>query len=465
MKKPKLPKPHKVGDIVNENGVEMQVMAADKSKEGHFILYKMSAEPIAKRKGYITNDQILGAKIEHYPPPFVPHGARRDPATLKESDWNFVELMKRPLEEKKVALFHELARESARVRLACNLFSNPPDIVKRINDAEGAGDFEFKVMQKWKVGEWKAKQAHEEAQRFLERTECRYPYGAGEMMAELVAKDTGWNELSDEQRADVMKLQEAIESQRVKHEGRTNKDVPCGGPGWPYDDAIQFAKRHWQELKSEWPEYGYNDGKPGRMVLAPRRNGSDAPLVLSESLELCVCLNFSDDELLNSFRKWLHWRRKNLHDDLSEFRQGEGVGLRTDSSRIDAAFKAIAALRLRAKFSSKKEAAITFRDIYEAKRSKKKTPEAAPLADVKKLADAAVKLGQEFLPNCSLDSAPVNDPRKRAWVHLCSNCGKLQRREPDKEPNQKRYTRWRCRKCDHRESSRWDGKEWILCED
>ncbi|MBL9134208.1 MAG: hypothetical protein JNG86_23540, partial [Verrucomicrobiaceae bacterium] len=112
-------KTHKVGDIVNDEGFEMQVMAVSKSKGGFFTSYKMSAEPIAKRKGYITNNQILGARIEHFPPPFVPHGARRDPATLKKSDWNFVELMKRPLAEKKVALFHELARESARVRLAC----------------------------------------------------------------------------------------------------------------------------------------------------------------------------------------------------------------------------------------------------------------------------------------------------------------------------------------------------------
>jgi hypothetical protein len=507
MKKPKLPKPHKVGDIVNENGVELKVMEVSQGALG--FGYKMSAEPIAKRKGYITNDQILGARIEHYPPPFVPHGARRDPAALKESDWNFVELMKRPLEEKKVALFHELARESARVRLACARLEAGAAIESEWQNKK-AGAYQ-KESQARKVAEGikarlataksikaqaalqakleKANQAlslakseyshiavtsgngqervdFAEAQRFLERLEKRFPYGVGEMMAWLVAKDVGWNELSAEQRADVMRRQTEYESRREKHEGRLNKDVPCGGPGWPYNDSIQFAGRHWQELKSEWPEYGGgNDGKPGRMVLAPKGNGKDAPLVLSESLEICVCLNFSDDEILDSFERWLQWRRKNLHDDLKEFREGEGVGLRLDDRRINKAFKALAALRLRATCQSKQEAAIIFRETYEAKRSKKAEADAAPMADVKDLADDAVKIGMEFLPYCPLDSAPVNDPRKNPWDHLCSNCGKLQSREPDKEPNQKGYTRWRCHKCDHRESSRWDGKEWILCED
>jgi len=508
MKKPKLPKPHKVGDIVNENGVEMQVMAAGKSKEGHFIHYKLSAEPIAKRKGYITNNQIIGAKIQHYPPPFVPHGARRDPATLKESDWNFVELMKRPLAEKKVALFHELARESARVRLACERIEAGAAIESEWQNKKAAAyqkecqarevakavkarlanakSIKARAALKAKItkanevlrlakcessyvavtsGNGQERADFADARRFLERLEKRFPYGVGEMMAWLVAKDVGWNELSVEQRADVMKRQGECEAWRVKHEGRLNKDVPCGGPGWPYDDPVQFAGRHWQELKSEWPEYGCNDGKPGRMVLSPKGNGKDAPLVLSESLEICVCLNFSDEEILGSFRRWLQWRRKNLHDDLKEFRDGEGAGLRLDDRRIDKAFKAIAALRLRVTCASKKEAACIFRDTYEAKRSKKAKADAAPLADVKKLADDAVKLGVEFLPYCPLDSAPVIDPRKQPWDHLCSNCGKLQSRHTENEPSQKQYTRWTCLQCYYHESSRWDGKEWILCED
>lgn len=508
MKKPKHPKPHKVGDIVNEDGFEMEVMTVGKSKGGFFTSYTLSAEPIAKRKGYITNDQILGARIEHYFPPFVPHGVRRDPAALKESDWNFVELMKRPLEEKKVALFHELARESARVRLACARLEAGATIESEWQKKK-AGAFQKEIQARKVVDGIKARlaasksikaraalqtkleRANEalsmakseysciavtsgngqerldfaEAQRFLERLEKRFPYGVGEMMAWLVAKDIGWNSLSDEERADVMKRQTEYESRRVKHEGRLNKDVPCDGPGWLYDDPVRFAGRHWQELKSEWPEYGYNDGKPGRMVLAPRGNGKDAPLVLSESLEICVCLNFSDEEILDSFGRWLQWRRKNLHDDLQEFREGEGVGLRLDERRIDKALKSIAALRLRAACQSMKEAACIFRRTYEAKRSKNKDTAAPPLADVKKLADDAMKLGAEFLPYCPLDSAPVNDPRKQPWDHLCSNCGKLQSRSPNGKPSKKGHTRWRCHKCDHRESSRWDGKEWILCED
>ena len=506
MKKPKLPKPPKVGEIVTDDGIEMEVMAVGIGALGYSI--NKSAEPIAKRKGYITNDQILGARIEHYAPPFVPHGIRRDPSILKETDWNFVELMKRPLEEKKVALFHELARESARVRLACARLEAGSTIeaewqnkkagalqkeslarkvaegikarlaiaksikaraalqteLERANEALSLAISEYSYIAVTS-GNGQERLDYEEAQRFLERLEKRFPYGAGEMMAWLVAKDIGWNILSDEERVDVMKRQRECELRRVKHEGRVNKDVPCGGPGWPYNNPVQFAGRHWQELKSEWPKYGYNDGKPGRMVLAPRGNGKDAPLVLSESLEICVCLNFSDDEILDSFGRWLQWRRKNLHDDLKEFREGEGVGLRMDERRINKAFKALAALRLRAASQSKQEAAIIFRETYEAKQSKKDKADAAPLADVKKLADDAVKLGAEFLPYCLLDSAPVNDPRKLPWDHLCSNCGKLQSRRTENEPSQKYYTEWRCHKCDHRESSRWDGKEWILCED
>jgi hypothetical protein len=512
MKKPTRPKLHKVGDIVNENGVEMQVMAADKSKKGYFVRYQMSAEPIAKRKGYITNHQIIGRRIEHNAPPFVPHGARRDPATMKESDWNFVELMKQPMAEKKVALFHELARESARVRLACARLEAGAAIESEWQNKKAAAYQKERQAREAAMAikarlanaksikaraalKAKLKKANEvvrlakcessyiavtsgngqervdfaEARRFLERLEKRFPYGVGEVMAWLVAKDVGWNELSAEERADVMKRQGECEARRVKHEGRLNRDVPCGGPGWPYDDPVQFAGRHWQDLKSEWPEYGYNDGKPGRMVLSPKGNGKDAPLVLSESLEICVCLNFSDEEILSSFRDWLQWRRKNLHDDLKEFRDGEGVGFRLDDRRIDKAFKAISALRLRAACASRKEAACVFRRIYEAKRSKSKDKAAPPMADVKKLADDAVALGAEFLPYCPLDSAPVIDPRKQPWDHLCSNCGKLQSRrtDNDKEPLhiQKQYQRWRCKNCDHRESSGWNGKEWILCED
>ena len=284
-------------------------------------------------------------------------------------------------------------------------------------------------------------------------------------MAWLVARDRGWNELSAEERADVLKRQAEMEAKRVKHEGRGNKDVPSGGPGRLYDTPIQFANRHWQELKSEWPDYGYNDGKPGRMVLTPRGNGNDAPLVLAESLEICVCLNYGDEEILQSFKEWLRWRRANLHDDLLAFREGEGVELRFGNRRIDKAFKSLAALRLRAACKSMKEAACIFRETYEAKQSKNKSADAAPMGDVQKLADDAVKLGAEFLPYCPLDSAPVDDPRKQPWDHLCSNCGKLQSRNPASQPKIGGETEWRCLKCDHRESSRWDGAQWIICED
>lgn len=563
MKKPKLPKPPKVGDIVNENGVELEVIRVRQGARGYG--YELSAEPIAKRKGYITNDQIIGRRIEQDPPPFVPHGARRDPATLKESDWNFVELMKRTLEEKKVALFHELARESARVRLACARMEAGASIEKEwhakkieswrsmekareelwlhpvvaeiqgislrkgktkqakvlFDTLEGAKEWLHResreaagcpaVVVQETVGHaseaasqnklrlvshaevkkillrfekardplWRAIKESSEIARaacmrgghldfeaanaFLSHLEKRFPYGVGEMMAWLVAKDVGWNELSDEQRADVMKRQKECEARRVKHEGRLNKDVPCGGPGWPYDDPVQFAGRHWQKLKSEWPEYGYNDGKPGRMVLSPKSNGKDAPLVLSESLEICVCLNFSDEEILDSFGRWLQWRRKNLHDDLKEFRDGEGVGLRLDDQRIDKALKSIAALRLRVACQSKKDAAYVFRKTYPAERSKKEKPNEFPMKEVVDLAADAVALGAEFLPYCPLDSAPVIDPRKQPWDRLCSNCGNLQSFRV--EPKQNYQCGLRCHKCDHRESVRWNGKEWILCDE
>jgi hypothetical protein len=559
-KPPELPKPHKVGDIVNENDVELEVIRVSQGPLGYG--HEMSAEPIAKRKGYITNDQIIGRRVEHDPPPFVPHGARRDPAALKESDWNFVELMRRPLKEKKVALFHELARESARVRMACarleagvsienewhakkvkswqskekareELWLHP--VVAEIqgisvrkgktkqaemlfDTLEGAKEWLHResreaagcpaVVVQEAVGHaskaasqnklrlvsnaeakkillrfdeardplWRAikesseiaraacmREGHSEfeaANAFLSHLEKRFPYGVGEMMAWLVAKDVGWNKLSAEQRADVMKRQGECEAQRVKHEGRLNKDMPCDGPGWPYDDPIHFAGRHWQELKSEWPQYGYNDGKPGRMVLTRRGNGKDAPHVLSESLEICVCLNYRDEEILETFKAWLERRRKILHSDLEGFRvSSKRPYTKLKGNNVDAALKGLAALRLLAAMKPL-EAASEFDRVY-FPNVKNRKPD---IGNLNKAACIAIEWQQMFFKYCPLDSAGPVNPEKGPWDRECSLCFKLEQFTKEPKPISKFHYLRRCPVCDHREELCWNGKTWVPYE-
>ena len=142
------------------------------------------------------------------------------------------------------------------------------------------------------------------------------------------------------------------------------------------------------------------------MILAERHDNAHGLPILSEALEMCVCLNFSDDEIMAAFGDWLKWRRANLHEDLKAFRAAGGSALRMQKSRVDKAFKMLAALRLCARFGNK-EAAYRFRDIYKAseKRTGKKDASESPTTQVADLVAKAVELGAEFLPECTLDSA------------------------------------------------------------
>src|SRR5690606_19058084 len=90
--------------------------------EGGGWLVKTSAEALAKEKGYVTLEESIGFKIEHFPPPFVERGTPREPSSLRDTDWNFSKLLSGPDDEKRLPLFHELARESSRMREACRVY-------------------------------------------------------------------------------------------------------------------------------------------------------------------------------------------------------------------------------------------------------------------------------------------------------------------------------------------------------
>ncbi|MCB1212124.1 MAG: hypothetical protein KDK97_22565, partial [Verrucomicrobiales bacterium] len=464
--------PYKVGDVIEERGGRRQVTAVWPTKDGAWM-YQTSAEPLAVEKGYLTMNQVLGYQIQHYPPPSPPSGgAPRNPARLTADDWDFTEIMKEPLEVRKVALVHELARESAAVREACRIYNKGLAEAKEWETKEATArreeldaeeeverrEREFRAMcaqsevmenadmQSARAGLlatlkiWEAKQAlntarerarlascnvsfiavnsgngkerqsWKAANEFLQLILNRLPFGARCFDTDWIADDVPWCRAPSAKKFELVEKMKEIERKRGKECERLSlsyADMAADGPGWPYDDPIQFA-REWDEDTGR-PEFSFNDGRPGRMILAERHDDAPGLPILSEALDMCVCLNFSDDEIIASFADWLKWRRAHLHDDLTEFRAAGGSALRMQKGRVNAGFKALAALRLRAKFSGK-EAAIEFREVYPAaeKRKRKKSGDIAPMAQVANLAKGAVELAAEFLPGCQLDSAAVS---------------------------------------------------------
>ncbi|HEY1082705.1 MAG TPA: hypothetical protein VGE29_10610 [Prosthecobacter sp.] len=452
--------PYKVGDVIEENGVALTVVSVRPTKGGGWLIEK-SAKPQAQKKGFITLEQSCGFRIEHYPPPFVGRGTPRPPNLLKDTDWNFAILLTRPLSEKRVALFYELARESARIREACRLVWQKPDIVKEIADAHAKGDMQYEMRQEWGKAQWQQRQAYEDALQFLSNIEDRFPLGAGVIILDSIAKDQSWMTLVDETRQDILEIQANAEKTRTKHEGRRCRDVPASVPGWPFDNPIQFAEHSQGRSKAEYPNYAFNDGVPGRAVLASVGNGGDAGRILTESVEMCLCFNFRDEDIVDEFKRWLELKRASLHEEVKDFRESaKRPYVKLKSNNVDAALKGLAALRLRAAFAPL-EAANKFDSIYFPKATARKVD----IGNVEKQAQIAIDWQQMFFRYCPLDSAgPVNRDRG-LWDRECSLCYKLNKL--DREPRHKSvsYTSCRCSVCDHREKLAWNGRHWEPFDD
>jgi hypothetical protein len=445
--------PRKVGKVIKDAGGRRQVVAVRRTGGGAWgegaWMIETSAEPLAAEKGYLTLNQVLGFKVQHMPPPSPPEGGTpRDPAKLQAVDWDFNAVMKEPLEVRKLALVHELARECAAMREACRIYHegraeadereekvkaanvalcDAEDEVVRLKNAlvaaevRGAADEINSAKETLEAAREKARlascgqsfvvvsscggaarQEWEQAGAFISAFWKRLPFGARGLLPAWIAEDVPWVRVGADDRKKLLEDVRKGQKKEGLRTSRTHKDMEADGPGWPFNDPIEFARK-WDE-KTGRPKYSFNDGRPGRMILAERHDNAHGLPILSEALNLCVCLNFSDEEIMAQFAKWLKLRRAHLHDDLKAFRAAGGSALRMKGDRVDKALKALSALRLRAKFNEL-EAADEFRVVYPAERAWSGKGNLVPMSQVWDLAKDAEAIGLEFLPECKLDSA------------------------------------------------------------
>ena len=358
-------------------------------------------------KGYVTFEEALGFPIKPFPSPEIV-GVPRNPAQLSKVDWNFASLIKKledGAEEKNqervrlAALFHELARESASVREACAILSAPSAAVKK--DMEGGMPDDE---------DWPDVQRYDDAWRYYQMIADSFPAELPSLDLRAIGQDRAWNTLSAEEVNRIVESKKELpewDRDSARHRSLRYRDLPAKGPGWPLDEPIQFADERGAD---GWPTYHFNDGIPGRMILASMGEGPSERKVLSESLEICVCLNFRDDEIIDDFRRWLARRRDGLHEDLAQFREGGNHAVRLKADGVISALKALAALRLdahHAKDGGRNAAAISFRQVYAPSKMRKQAEGinySAP-KEFRELLQSARKLGTDFLTGASLDSA------------------------------------------------------------
>lgn len=466
-----------------------------------------SAEDFAKERGYRTTDEAVGFKIEHDAPTFVPRGTPRECSKLSAVDWDFRPLIGLPLEVKALALFHELARESARMREACGCYDagletekaikakrqvtltelfEATETVERLSDEFQAMKEALRNKKAWSKEElcayrtkWKANRAakkrldaadcmdshvalascegterHEwtQADKFLHQTLNRFPYGVRTLETSWIAKDIPWCAVDATEKeaflANVRKT-EAETSKSKRRAGLRIKDVPGEGPGWPFDEPLQIAEK-WRDLR---PCFHYNSGLPGLPEVASKGNGKDAEKVVTESLDVCVCLNFRDEEIVAAFTEWLTKRRASLPEELEAFRvSAKRPYTKLNDKDVDAALIGLAALRLRFAFSPK-EAAHKIRDLYFPERK-----QAPDIGNTQKSAHLAVEWQEMFFPYCPLDSENRPRPKLDAWQHECPLCLQIWDLPRTCSLN---YDTMRCPWCDHRENMRWTPKGWL----
>lgn len=510
--------PPKVGDIEIVNGMEMQVMSVSASKGplGYAITY--SAEPIARARGYRISNEALGFVAEQMPPPDAARGTRRSAEALTNADWDFRSLLKKPLCIRSLALFHELMRESARMRGVCAIYqaglevekeweakiqaahsrerktsqeaerlkmhwqtlkaeldasrSGSPDLMNRAAEALQASEEARTQAAEARLNARKARREAEfvsvssgnghdrhewrEAAKFLFWRLDRLPDGAGCVETSWIASDRGWRAVDRKEMAAFLKgarkFQREQRAQKLPA-GLRVKDVRRERPRWPFDRPVQVANE-WRTNENEQlrgrPCFHYNSGMPGLPEVVWKGNGKDAERILSESVDLCVCFNFRDEEIVEAFETWLKNRRASLHDDLADFRvSDERPQTKMKSKDVNAALLGIAALRLRARFGPK-EAAYMFQELY--------GPDEAPsIGNTQKRAKLAVRWQQEFLRYCPLDSEERCTRELGVWDRECPLCFRVW--ELPHKSNWS-YDTIRCPWCDHREDMRWTPKGW-----
>ena len=505
----------KIGDVQSTSGIKMKLTSVKPTQGGGFLV-EASAEDFARERGYRTTDEALGFRIEHYPPVFVPKGTPRDPSKLTDADWDFRELLMEPLEIKSLALFHELARESARMREAFRCYNAGReqanarddnrkktmrkyfDTLDEVNRLAGELNAEKEAVasntrpdgealptlsEKEKaLAEARARLAaavceksnadteacfgagvHEwaEAEKFIMKRLTRFPYAARGLARDWIASDTPWLSIvKTNVEKFISEVKEAIaeagKKRRRNRAGLRMKDVQTEGTGGMFDEPLQVA--------TEWrtgdgpgatnrPCFHYNNGLPGLPEVASKGNGTDAERVVTESLDLCVCLNFRDEEIIDAFTAWLKHRRASLPSDLEAFRaSSERPYTKLNNKDVDAALKGIAALRLRFKFGPK-EAAYKFNEIYFPK--KNGTPD---FGNVAKAAEIACQWQRMFFRYCPLDSAGCTTPTLGKWDLECPLCFKVWQLPHEPEFN---YETMRCPCCDHREEMCWTPSGWV----
>jgi len=496
----------KVGDTQIVSGIQKKVTSVTPTMGGGFLT-TASADDFAKARGYRTTDEAIGYKVEHDPPTFVPQGTPRERSKLCELDWDFRKVLDLPLKVKSLALFHELARESARMREACRCYGAGVEAaneleaqrevtIKALIEANQTAEClsaEFQLMKAalrakkaWSKTElsdyrtkWKAKRSAKnlqdaadhadsyvevtsgdgtechkwtQAKEFIEQTLHRFPYGVRNLETTWIAKDIPWTAVdATEMEAFLANARkaEAETSKARRRAGLRLKDVPSEGPGWPSDSPLQIA-REWQDGR---PCFHYHAGNPGMLEVASKGNGKDAEKVVTESLDVCVCFNFRDEEIIAGFTEWLTRRRASLPDELGAFRiSAKRPYTKLNAKDVNAALIGLAALRLRFAGSAK-EAAHQIQECYSP--HKKQVPD---IGNTQKSAHLAVEWQQMFFPHCPLDSEDRPKPKLDIWQHECPLCFRVWELPQKSFYN---YDTLRCPWCDHREHMRWSPNGWL----
>ncbi len=462
----------KVGDSISFGGIP-QTVTDIKVTEGGGFLISSSGESAAKQRGYRIQEETHGFKIDHYPPAFVPKGTPRDSSKLCADDWDFSDLLNEPIETKRMALFHELARESARIREACRAYEEAIKRAALASPKVGQDDTEMISAHDF---------ADPSAEIFLRERLREFPFGVKCIQTDAVADDVPWNRLNDDVKNEMIEAAAHAEKMRRKdsspladagvacgtdhaekimrkdspYASLTINDVPGGHPGWPLDRPIEVA---WEWDGDGRPCFAFNSGMPGLPELSRLGNGSRAGKLLSESVDLCICFNFRDEEIIKGLRAWLKAKRKALPQELQEFKvSSEQPYTKLKSNNVDAGLKGLAALRLRAAMPAK-AAAVAFHEIYFPKQKARKSD----IGNVQKQAEKALEWQRMFLRYCQLDSAPVI--ARGTWDLECSLCCRITPIEKEPGHISKVHRELRCPECDHWEKVGWDGTRWVTYEE
>jgi hypothetical protein len=443
----------KVGDTERVRGGELEAMSVTpKEGGGHLVTY--SPEPFDRKRGY----RRYGADIEFFAPPFVDCGNRRDPSAMSEADWDLSPLLELPNDVKQLALWHELARESSRLResfrLCADARSLPDDYRKRelyLDNPDRAEQERFHRI--------------EEAQSFLQRLMKKLPRGHC-FEDEWIAADTPWLKVDETWMKIYLREVAEVRSKAEKRPSSLKlKDVPVLGPTgvfgeMPLQVASEWRSKDYDDGRGNRPNFMLNTGMPDLPELTFKGNGKEADQILTESADICICYNYRDEDIVDAFKRWLKASRARLVDDLEPFRKSsQRPYTKMNNKDVEAAIKGLSALRLLAVMKPL-EAAGKFLSIYFPKQRNRKVD----IGNVQKAALIPVEWQKMFFPYCPLDSAIVENPEKGPWDLECPMCFRVIRKH-SKEPkpiSTHHYRETRCEWCDHRLPDQgWDGKTWV----